>query len=834
MNKKAPPPQPVQLPTDTYILSLNKKYAKVETNANNQLLYSLKNPIKLNVGDQVSLYKSYLNIRGLNSNTITLDDDFDVQIKTGLFIPASIKKSTTTGNNFYDYTNWCEYFQTPDPNGIFLNLDTSGTDIKVDFTKTQLINTMDGKYSYAAQGDFNSPYIGVKIDLLDGGRGGTIYKPVSVVADFKITAGQYDVNALALEITNQLNGSQLTGDENQNIVYDNQSTDRTYNAIFDRGGTFTKSFPIPTVGIDEPSAVKTAGFNNYFERKPILGSLAQTGNGIAFLDLEKANSIMEDVKKYVLGDKSKSAKEILGVDNAVYEGDIPEINQFDVERVQKGDNLLFPKFIGRDITAGEILNVLGHNQVDPTISLLNVDYQQFDNVNDFKVNPIDDTNAKIGWFTNVFKRTGGGQPDLNTAIYGWTHLTQQFYFDALKSVSFDKTKITRNLFPQAQEETNRVYGTRSFTLVFNNENRFSFSNLSEPFRIPSISGETGAVQSPESALGNQASKFTQQQQSYPQECSSGNFVLSFDDKLVQQTARYKEYQLEQSKFGTETAEYWLYEWALTMLPHDFFYDSVDEGKNAWEDSIWNRLGFSYEQLGNITPQLEKYNTPFATAESRTSMLGFTTHNSYGSSLQIGMSGLGQGYSQDNKGSVFIETFDEVGLIGKSGFKSQPEFDLATVSSYITAQETAFNVDFNYVFILANSQFFNAETLPDLSNGKNYFLVESDLIPSNYLDESTSQRAILGFIDKEFSSNDTIFSSTAIPFTMKQGKIVNTVMINILNADGTKPIDSVLGDSSAFLIMIQRNSNAIFNYLESEEIQLIADESTRPTTQTMTE
>ena len=37
MNKKAPPPQPVQLPTDTYILSLNKKYAKVETNANNQL-----------------------------------------------------------------------------------------------------------------------------------------------------------------------------------------------------------------------------------------------------------------------------------------------------------------------------------------------------------------------------------------------------------------------------------------------------------------------------------------------------------------------------------------------------------------------------------------------------------------------------------------------------------------------------------------------------------------------------------------------------------------------------------------------------------------------------
>ena len=90
MSKKEDTPPVVELPTDTYILSLNKKFAKIETNANNQLLYTLKNPIKLNTGDQVSLYKSYLNIRGLNSNTMTIDEDFDVDIKTGLFIPASI------------------------------------------------------------------------------------------------------------------------------------------------------------------------------------------------------------------------------------------------------------------------------------------------------------------------------------------------------------------------------------------------------------------------------------------------------------------------------------------------------------------------------------------------------------------------------------------------------------------------------------------------------------------------------------------------------------------------------------------------------------------------
>ena len=60
------------------------------------------------------------------------------------------------------------------------------------------------------------------------------------------------------------------------------------------------------------------------------------------------------------------------------------------------------------------------------------------------------------------------------------------------------------------------------------------------------------------------------------------------------------------------------------------------------------------------------------------------------------------------------------------------------------------------------------------------------------------------------------------------------MINILNADGTKPIDTVLGDSSSFLLMVQRNANAIFNYLEDEEIELVAEEGTRPTTQAQTQ
>jgi hypothetical protein len=117
---------------------------------------------------------------------------------------------------------------------------------------------------------------------------------------------------------------------------------------------------------------------------------------------------------------------------------------------------------------------------------------------------------------------------------------------------------------------------------------------------------------------------------------------------------------------------------------------------------------------------------------------------------------------------------------------------------------------------------------------NYFLIETDLIPSNYLDENDNQRAIIGFVDKEFSNNDTIFGSTAIDFSIKSQKIVNTIKINILNPDGTVPLDTVLRESSAFILIVQRNSNAIFNYSAIENQILVSEESAQPTAQSTTQ
>lgn len=466
MSKKVdkPPPQPVQLPTDTYILSLNKKYAKVETNANNQLLYSLKNPIKLNTGDQVSLYKSYLNIRGLNSNTMTLDEDFDVDIKTGLFIPASLKRNADLGNDFYNYQNWEEYFQVPDPQGAVIPY-VSG-EFKLDQAKAQ--NVMGGKYSYATQGDFNSPYVGIEIAQVKGDGGvGTqiIYKPISVVANFKVSAGQYDVNALALEITNQLNGSQLTDAENQNIIYDGVSNNREFDNIFNRGGTFTKQFPIGFYGVPASEEVKDAGLGFYTAGKPIKASSSITD--IGFLDLEKAAEIVEEIKAYLAGDRSKTATQILQSDR--------DSVGFSIENVQSADNVLLPKRISVNDNG-----VMGYtSSVNPSAKLKDVRYQKYDSAGQYTVNPTGNEDLVIGWGTQKYRRTGGGDPTVDIDLYGWNNLFQDYWYEVISKhgfIPFDVPVNERALPPQFRNEESRTYGTKSFNLVFNNENRFAFNN----------------------------------------------------------------------------------------------------------------------------------------------------------------------------------------------------------------------------------------------------------------------------------------------------------------------------------------------------------------------
>ena len=87
MSKKGSPPQ---LPQETIVLQVNKSLAEITNPANNTVEYQLKTPIELDIGDSLTLEKSFLNVRGQNSLTISLDEDFEQLVRVMYYVPEDI------------------------------------------------------------------------------------------------------------------------------------------------------------------------------------------------------------------------------------------------------------------------------------------------------------------------------------------------------------------------------------------------------------------------------------------------------------------------------------------------------------------------------------------------------------------------------------------------------------------------------------------------------------------------------------------------------------------------------------------------------------------------
>ncbi len=68
------------LGTEKLLINVNGKVSR-NTNSNNRIQYDLNDPIKLQVGDKITLYQAFLNERGLNENTISFEEDITETIR---------------------------------------------------------------------------------------------------------------------------------------------------------------------------------------------------------------------------------------------------------------------------------------------------------------------------------------------------------------------------------------------------------------------------------------------------------------------------------------------------------------------------------------------------------------------------------------------------------------------------------------------------------------------------------------------------------------------------------------------------------------------------------
>ena len=364
-------------------------------------------------------------------------------------------------------------------------------------------------------------------------------------------------------------------------------------------------------------------------------------------------------------------------------------------------------------------------------------------------------------------------------------------------------------------------GTSVAQLSFGDQvsNRFAISNFHEFYKLSNLTSDGKASSG---FGGQQATKFnnpyynddsnsgpignnikadgTNISAVYPIDSSSGVAVNNFDFGLVKDTKVYKDLVAEIQSIDGDTAEFQqlIYKeqliYNLLTKPFDEFFPSVADAEKAWSKSLWARLGFTYNQLGNISENLESYvGTGKVTksgggfsynSKNPIKQKGIITHNSFDFSKIVSSDGLGQGNPQISNGTPLQDY---------------------RLESYYTGAPLLLNLGLsgNLFHLLANSKPINAEELPSLNNGKSYLLIESDLVKPNFKDTKANWGNLLAVMSKENASNDTIFGADPIDFICTEPRLLTDITIYIKNPDGTLAADDVVGQNSAFLIQITK-------------------------------
>jgi len=274
--------------TDKLLINVNGQNSKLPTNKNSIVKYTLEQPLKLEIGDKVTLVDSFVEERGLSVDTISFEDDVEEEMRF-LYYTQGDCRNTQTGQGTAPYSGigadiefthfpnvYPDYFAPKDDvnyakgvNGNFFrafgestvgvsgstacfpspNYITTGQSSNASgFGNTEeVFKTTGANGQYYYMGEWWNPFPADKAvkKSWKSRDSGSADKPNSFFADdnpaysffwrptygaavIKIPAGNYSVSALSDLINNQLNGSISTKNRfNSNVLIDKLFKDTT-------------------------------------------------------------------------------------------------------------------------------------------------------------------------------------------------------------------------------------------------------------------------------------------------------------------------------------------------------------------------------------------------------------------------------------------------------------------------------------------------------------------------------------------------------------------------------------------------------------------------------
>ena len=415
--------------------------------------------------------------------------------------------------------------------------------------------------------------------------------------------------------------------------------------------------------------------------------------------------------------------------------------------------------------------------------------------------------------TNIFPLYHLRPPYVNANADGWTQdpdITLKDYWRGPININWD---IAAGGLPPANEYQTLV-GTGNFTFNYDQEkNGFSIGGLHNQIRGPShdrfmmgneSSGQpiinfkkirrgaqvVAGLGTPEGK--NAFMKITNALNS-PQTRDMGVMIINFArttaDRLKSPSVNL---------FNKSGAQF------------DDFFDTETDARKGWEQTIWAKLGFSYDQLVNV----DSFEAQPIYNKGAFGNYGFTTNQKVDNSLinsisnvqnplQVNIAGHGENPNIKTNFQMFNLNNFAVPYAGISGFDS---------ANLIYSGSLGFEYSSAPV-IIADNGGLTAKNLPQLSKNP-YFLITSDII-DNFKDnvKNGDVLPLLGVIPKSSLSNqDFITSENQIVQVLSNPKVINSIKIKILNPDLTNP---PLSDGSSVIIKITRPNVIPTSLLQQE-------------------
>lgn len=840
---------------DKVLLNINGGNSELETNKNAIIKYSLKQPIQLEVGDIITCTNAFVEEKGLAENTISFEEDIEAEMRFMYYkqgdpgdestnledvgfcaypkvYPDLLNPVGPTKNNrvdlVYNYVSSggaalynqlvgdCCLNMSPD--GLGYVYKPGGTAAPTD--AQSICSGPNGNYYYLAEAiEFENNAARPEREYIEN----YWIRPCYGKKRIKVKAGNYSVDSLANIISAQLNGSIGLGDN----PFSNSLLDKIYGS--DSGiNTCLPFFKDITVEGDTQD-VDVLGPDNGMKdgyRRNIVGLCKQLNySSLSYYECWAYQNLLSELTGTVATRYAIS----------LFQGQIPNAEPLftPTKNFQKE-----PQADAEPPSIKEMLRQEGnyndgtlntHFYMNPrTLRRLYETPDRFYSVPGLKTSSFD-FNDPVNSPVDLLDVCSNTVNLFDESDRDKGFIPENGGFGSFRSFGVNQTLWPvngfafpgrRNLIPQRQ----KFAGTSVAEVTFGDSvsNRFALSNFHEFYKLPNL---TPDAKTTTGYGGQQATKYnnpfsnsittggvtdnkaflTQGSRGgvYPIDSSSGIAIQNFDFDLVKNTKTYIDLTTEikqMSDLPNPSFQQMLYKeqlvYQLFTKPFDQFFDTEEDAKTAWSKSLWSRLGFSYNQLGDITKHLEQF-TPVANLETKNNnqpqvlgaepqkQYGLITHNDFDFSKIVSSDGLGVGNPVINANGTPFQNY--------------------RISSYFFGKALPNNVGLsgNNIHLMTNSKPINAENLPSLNDGNSYLLIESDIVKPNFKDNKANWGNLLAVMSKENSSNDTIYGAQPIDFTVTEPRLLSDITLYIKNPDGTLASNDIVGKNSGFIIQISK-------------------------------